>query len=80
MKEREYCRGILGFDPEASEDETTKAYRVEVKQCHPDMFTGQPEWVKEQAERMSRKLNEAYAVLSDADKRNGYDKEIRRES
>lgn len=71
---------VLGVDPSASQEEIKKAYRVKVKQYHPDMFTSQPEWVKEQAERMSRKLNEAYEELSDAKRRNDYDEKIRRES
>jgi len=71
---------VLGVDPSASQEEIKKAYRVKVKQYHPDMFTSQPEWVKEQAERMSRTLNEAYEELSDAKRRNDYDEKIRRES
>ena len=80
MKEREYYYRILGVDPEASEDEIKKAYRVKVKQYHPDMFTSQPEWVRKEAERVSKKLNEAYEELGDAKRRNDYDEKIRRES
>lgn len=80
MREREDYHRILGVDPEASEDEIREAYRSKGKQYHPDIFMNQPQWVRAEAEIMTRKLNEAYAALSDADRRSDYDKGMRRES
>ena len=71
---------IIGVDPNARQEEIKKAYRDKLKQYHPDIFMNQPEWVREEAERMSKKLNEAYEELSDANKRNKYDEKMRRES
>jgi DnaJ-domain-containing protein 1 len=71
---------VIGVDPSASQEEIKKAYRDKLKQYHPDIFMNQPEWVREQAEKMSKKLNEAYEVLGDINKRKGYDKKIGRES
>jgi molecular chaperone DnaJ len=52
----------------ASEDEIKKAYRRLAKTCHPDLHPGDKE-----AEAKFKELGEAYAVLSDADKRAKYD-------
>ena len=71
---------VLGIDPSVSQEEIVKAFRGKMRQYHPDIFTNQPEWVREEAERMSKKLNEAYEELSDANKRNKYDEKMRRES
>jgi hypothetical protein len=55
---------ILGVKPNATKDEIIKAYRQKIKEYHPDKFMNQPEWVRKQAEEMSKKLNEAYEALS----------------
>jgi DnaJ-domain-containing protein 1 len=64
---------VIGVDPNASQEQIKKAYRDKLKQYHPDIFMNQPEWVREQAEKMSKKLNEAYEVLSDPNRRREYD-------
>lgn len=59
---------VLGVQRGASEDDLKKAYRKLAKQYHPDLNPGD-----KAAEAKFKEVNEAYAVLSDADKRRKYD-------
>lgn len=59
---------VLGVNRNASEIEIKKAYRRLALQCHPDK---NPE--DKQAEERFKELSEAYAVLSDPQKRATYD-------
>lgn len=59
---------VLGVSKGASDDEIKKAYRKLAKKYHPDMNPGDKE-----AEVKFKEASEAYAVLSDADKRRQYD-------
>ena len=59
---------VLGVSKNASEDELKKAYRKLAKKYHPDLNPGDKE-----AESKFKEANEAYAVLSDAEKRKNYD-------
>lgn len=59
---------VLGVQKGASDDEIKKAYRVLAKKYHPDMNPGDKE-----AEAKFKEANEAYAVLSDSEKRAKYD-------
>lgn len=59
---------VLGLDKGASEDDIKKSYRKLAKKYHPDMNPGDKE-----AEQKFKEINEAYAVLSDSDKRSRYD-------
>lgn len=59
---------VLGVDRNASEDEIKKAYRQTAKKYHPDLHPGDKE-----AEEKFKEANEAYEVLSDADKKSRYD-------
>ncbi|HWT76438.1 MAG TPA: molecular chaperone DnaJ [Mobilitalea sp.] len=59
---------VLGVDSTATEDELKKAYRQLAKKYHPDTNPGNKE-----AEAKFKEASEAYAVLSDADKRRQYD-------
>ncbi len=61
----------LGVDRNASEEELKKAYRKLARQHHPDTHSGEKE--KKDAEAKFKEINEAYAVLSDQDKRRRYD-------
>lgn len=59
---------VLGVSKDASESEIKKAYRSLAKKYHPDMNPGDAE-----AEKKFKEANEAYAVLSDAEKKAKYD-------
>ena len=59
---------VLGVSRDADDAAIKKAYRVLAKKYHPDMNPGDAE-----AEKKFKEASEAYAVLSDADKRRQYD-------
>ena len=59
---------ILGVDKNADEAAIKKAYRALAKKYHPDMNPDDPS-----AEAKFKEASEAYAVLSDPDKRRQYD-------
>ena len=59
---------VLGVDKSADEATLKKAYRTLAKKYHPDMNPGNAE-----AEAKFKEVNEAYEVLSDADKKAKYD-------
>ena len=59
---------VLGVDRGADEATIKKAYRQLAKKYHPDMNPGDKE-----AEKKFKDASEAYAVLSDAEKRRQYD-------
>jgi molecular chaperone DnaJ len=59
---------VLGVSRTATDDEIKKAYRQLAKKYHPDTNPGD-----KTAEAKFKEASEAYAVLSDADKRRQYD-------
>jgi molecular chaperone DnaJ len=67
MPKRDYYE-VLGVARDASEAEIKKAYRQLARQYHPDMNPGD-----KAAEAKFKEVQEAYEVLSDADKRARYD-------
>jgi curved DNA-binding protein len=60
---------ILGVSRTATPEEIKKAYRKLAQKYHPDKAKGN----KKEAEAQFKKISEAYAVLSNADKRKQYD-------
>ena len=68
MAEKDYYE-ILGVKKTATEAELKKAYRELAKKYHPDKNKGNKE-----AENRFKEISEAYAVLSDKDKRAQYDR------
>jgi len=67
-EKRDYYE-VLGVSHNADETELKKAYRKLAKQYHPDMNPNNKE-----AEAKFKEINEAYAVLSDPQKRQQYDR------
>ncbi len=67
-KKRDYYE-VLGVDQGASLDEIKKSYRNLTKQYHPDVNPG-----NKSAEEKFKEIAEAYTVLSDAQKREQYDR------
>lgn len=59
---------VLGVDKSADDAAIKKAYRVLAKKYHPDMNPGDKE-----AEAKFKEASEAYAILSDPEKRKQYD-------
>lgn len=59
---------VLGVDKSADEASIKKAYRSLAKKYHPDMNQGDAE-----AEKKFKEVNEAYAILSDPQKKQQYD-------
>ena len=66
-QKRDYYE-VLGVDKNADDAAIKKAYRVLAKKYHPDMNPGDKE-----AEKKFKEASEAYAVLSDPEKRKQYD-------
>ena len=66
-QKRDYYE-VLGISKGASEDEIKKAYKKMARKYHPDLNPGDKE-----AEEKFKEVNEAYEVLSDADKKARYD-------
>ena len=66
-QKRDYYE-VLGVSRGASEDEIKKAYKKMARKYHPDLNPGD-----KTAEEKFKEVNEAYEVLSDADKQARYD-------
>ena len=69
MAEKKDYYAILGIQRSATEDDIKSAYRRKAKKYHPDLNPGDKE-----AEAHFKQINEAYAVLSDPEKRSVYDR------
>jgi len=67
MTDRDYYE-ILGVSRNASENELRAAFRKLARKYHPDV-SNEPD-----SEERFKEVNEAYAVLSDAEKRSAYDR------
>jgi len=64
---------ILGISRTASDEEIKKAYRKKMKEYHPDKHSSSDyDWVKSEASRMTKVIQQAFEVLSDPKKRNSH--------
>ncbi|XP_054156109.1 dnaJ homolog subfamily C member 7-like [Oppia nitens] len=72
-KRKDYYK-ILGVPKSANEDEIKKAYRKLAVMHHPDKHSTAPEAERKDHEKKFKEVGEAYAVLSDAEKRKIYDR------
>ena len=68
MAEKRDYYEVLGIPKTATDAEIKKAFRTTAKKYHPDMHPGDKE-----CEEKFKEAQEAYAVLSDPDKRRQYD-------
>lgn len=69
MAEKRDFYEALGIKKEASADEIKKAFRKKAMKYHPDKNPGD-----KTAEEKFKEVNEAYEILSDADKKDKYDR------
>lgn len=71
-KRKDYYK-ILGIDKNASDEEIKKAYRKRALVHHPDRHASAAEEEKREQEKKFKEVGEAYAVLSDAQKKSRFD-------
>ena len=54
---------VLGVEPDASQEEIKRAYQEQIRQYHPDRVANAAPELQELAEKRSKELNAAYALL-----------------
>lgn len=62
---------VLGVSPQAAVDEIKAAYRKEARKSHPDFAKGEDERIERQ--QRFEKVNYAFRMLNDPDRRQAYD-------
>lgn len=71
-KRKDYYK-VLGIDKNASDDEIKKAYRKRALVHHPDRHSNASQEEKIEQEKKFKEVGEAYAVLSDPQKKGRFD-------
>lgn len=74
-KHRSYY-AVLGVEPNASQEQIKKEYRLKISMIHPDFFSGSKEKL-DMANRWVCSLNEAWEILGNPKSRAEYDKSSR---
>jgi curved DNA-binding protein CbpA len=64
---------LLGVDPDAGMEEIKRAYRSKLKEWHPDKNIDR----LQEAEEVTKTLNQAYHMLGDPERRRQYDRMLR---
>lgn len=67
---------LLGIEKDAAAEDITKAYREQVRQWHPDVVARASPQLQREAQFKTEILTEAYAVLSNPEKRTAYDEKL----
>jgi curved DNA-binding protein CbpA len=65
---------LLEIGSTATSAEIKTAYRILIKQVHPDLISKLSPYLKGLAEEKAKELTEAYSVLCNSDKRRQYDR------
>lgn len=73
MSKRDYYE-VLGVAKDAGADDIKKAFRKKAGEFHPDRHPGLDEAGRKGMEEKFKEVGEAYAVLSDGEKRQRYDR------
>ena len=76
MMKKDTLYEVLEVSENASQEVIEKAYKVLVKRYHPDL---QQESEKKKAEEKIKKINEAYDILGNDEKRKEYDEALKAE-
>ena len=70
---------VLGLTPEADAEEIKKRYRILSRKFHPDAWGELPENQKTVLDTLFARLQQAYEILSDPDRREHYDRTLKEE-
>ena len=74
-RERDHY-AVLGVSRRAGHDEIRRAYIDAARLWHPDRYSNRPGAEAEKAEQAMRRVNEAWAVLGNRDRRAAYDRTV----
>jgi curved DNA-binding protein CbpA len=69
---------VLGVDPEAELETIRRAWRLKVRLLHPDRHQDSPDDVQAEAAKETLRVNRAWDILRDPEKRHEYDLRVLR--
>jgi hypothetical protein len=67
---------ILGVTRQADQEQIRRAYLTAARRWHPDRHAGKPADESAKAERAMRRVNQAWSVLGDEQRRAAYDRQL----